>query len=223
MRTLDALVDEADPGLPVVQEWIDAATRPVEMLPCDPAIGDQTLLELQVTTRSPMGAIAHRTGGLLIDDGWVRVLGAGCERLPRSIIEWNRARDGQPTRQREAWLVGDDAVGGFFAVSGGGIPVERGKVGYFAPDRLAWEDTRLGYSGWLSWLFTGKLDRYYERERWPGWREDCRALAGDRAYSIVPPLCAKGPPPAERTRRPVPLDELWSLYVDELPRQLGPR
>ncbi|WP_255490641.1 DUF2625 family protein [Dysgonomonas sp. 511] len=31
-----------------------------------------------------MGAIVYETGGLLIDDGWIRVLGAGSDRMKQT-------------------------------------------------------------------------------------------------------------------------------------------
>lgn len=214
-------MDAEEPGLPLVREWLDDASNEVEMLCCDPALGDQTLLDLQVTTRSPMGAIAHRTGGLLIDEGWVRVLGASCSALPRSITTWNGMRPGCVPRLEGALLVGDDAVGGFFAISGGGIAVPPGNVGYYAPDTLRWEDTGGGYSRWLRWLFEGDLEAFYENARWPGWKEEIRALRGDQGLHIYPWLFAQGPGPGERSRKAVPLDELWALYVETLPAELG--
>ncbi len=76
MRSLDELIDLQDPGWPLVQEWIAKASNPVEVLPADRARAEATLVELQVTTRSPMGAIALETGGLLVDSGWLRILGS---------------------------------------------------------------------------------------------------------------------------------------------------
>ncbi len=223
MRTLEDLVDTADPGLVVVQEWIRSAENAVEVLPCDSGAGERALCALQVSTRSPMGAIAHGTGGLLVDDGWVRVLGAGASRLERSISDWNGTAEGRPTRAPGALLVGDDAVGGFFALSGGGIEVPPRCVGYYAPDTLEWEDMGMGYSAWLQWLFSGDLECFYEGTRWPGWREEAALLSGDQAVHVYPWLFAEGPPIAERARKVVPVAELWALYVEELPRQLGPR
>ncbi|MEM9191844.1 MAG: DUF2625 family protein, partial [Myxococcota bacterium] len=188
MKTLDELIDHAEPGLPVVCEWVAQARNDAVILPCDPAAGDRTLLDLQVTTRSPMGAIAHATGGLLVDAGWVRVLGAGCDRLPRSITGWNGMGGGAAAKLPHVLLVGDDAIGGFFAISGGGIDVPRGRVGYVSPDALFWEDTELGYSDWLGWLFQGDLATYYENVRWPAWRDDVRGLPGDQGVHIYPPF-----------------------------------
>ena len=85
MRPLSELIDTEDPAWPEVQEWIAGATNPVEVLPVDRANRDSALLAIQVTTRSPMGAIVYETGGLLIDHGWVRILVSGHSGLRRSL------------------------------------------------------------------------------------------------------------------------------------------
>ncbi len=219
MKTLSELINLDESGLVLIREWAAEAKNPVEVLTCDRPDGERALLALQVTTRSPMGALAYETGGLLVDHGWVRVLGAGCPRLPRGIDTWNGLAGG--TRKIEgALLVADDAVGGFFALNGDGLPGPAGHVFYHAPDRLAWEDTAKGYSDWLNWLFLGDLEGYYEGMRWSDWRRDASALAGDRGFSIVPPPFTKGGPIEERSRRAVPSQELWHLYAVDLPKQL---
>jgi hypothetical protein len=81
-RELRELVNQDEPAWPLVQKWISEATNPVEVLPTGP-VRSEALLATQVTTRSPMGAIIYETGGLLVDHGWVRVLGSGHPRLPR--------------------------------------------------------------------------------------------------------------------------------------------
>lgn len=49
----------------------------MEILPRDPAAAEAELVKTQVTTRSVMGAVVYETGGILIDRGWLRILGSG--------------------------------------------------------------------------------------------------------------------------------------------------
>jgi hypothetical protein len=219
MRTVAELVDRREPGLALVREWLRAASNPVELLPCEAAAGERSLLALQVTTRSPLGALAYETAGLLVDRGWLRLLGAGGPRLPRGLAEWNRLGKPEP-RMPGALLIGDDAVGGFFALNGGGLPGTTGHVFYLAPDTLDWEDLAVGYSEWVRWACAGDLEKFYAKTRWPEWAADAAALPGDRAFSIFPFLWLQGPPIAERSRRPIPVAELWQLHAVELPGQL---
>ena len=46
-------------------------------------------------------------------------------------------------------------------------------------------------------------------------------LTGDRGISVYPFLFASGENISKRSRRPVPIQELWTLLVEEVPRQLG--
>ena len=218
MRSLAELVDRHEPGLDLVQSWAEESKRAVEFLPRVAERAEKALLAVQVTTRSPMGALAYGTGGVLVDGGWVRVLGGGGERLP-GIDEWNRFDEqGAMHRFRGAMIVGWDILGGFFALNSGAFGEELGHVFYFPPDTLEWESLDRGYSDWLCFLFSGDLDRFYETERWPGWQAEIAGVSGEKGIHVVPPLFTEGPPIGERSRAPVPLEELWGMYVrDEQP------
>lgn len=221
-RTLEQLIGSDRPGITLVRSWIAGAKNPVEALGVERAAGERALLALQVTSRSPMGAIALETGGILIDHGWVRVLGGGHARLPRTIQDWNGVAAGRPARRLPgAIIVADDVVGGFFAINGGGIRGDPGHVFYFSPTALRWEDVAPSYSDWLTGMMGGDLARFYEGMRWSGWEQEVTALAGDQAFSFYPFLFAVGPEVGKRSRRPVPVEELWHLHVEDLPKQLG--
>ncbi len=221
-RSLAELVNTTDPGWPVVAEMIAKAKNKVEVLPVDPKKGEQALLAIQVTTRSPMGAIAYGSGGLLVDHGWVRVLGGGHTRLPRDLGSWNFPKGtDHPLRLAGAMLVADDVLGGFFAVNGGAFAGPSGNVFYFAPDSLEWEDLGRGYSDFLEFLFQGDLAKFYSGQHWKDWTNDVEKLPGDRAYSVQPFLFTKeGGTIDQRSRKDVPIEELWTLYTIDLPKQL---
>ncbi len=218
---LEELLELDDPALPSVMEWAASAVRPVETLPVDAGAGAQNLLALQVSTRSTLGAIAYGTGGILVDHGWIRLLGAGSPRLPRSIARWNRLD--APTDQhrlRGALLVADDALGGFFAVNGGGLAGPVGHVFYLAPDTCRWEPLEMGHTDWVYWIFTGNVDSFYESLRWPGWETEVQTVDGDQCIHVFPPLWASGEPIATRSRGAVPVEETWSLHAEVYPSQL---
>ena len=217
MKPLHELINRDDSAWPLVQQWVAEATNPVEVLPPpDDATRERALLDMQVTTRSPMGAITFESGGIFVDHGWLRILASGHPRLPRSLPGWNFKRSFSVSGQSPPFLlIADDVVGGFFSVDGGGLGLERGKVCYFAPGTLAWERTNFGYSEFLVWCFRGDLGKYYEDVRWPGWQDEAYAVRGDQALSIYPFLSCAGPPIAERSRRPVDIAETYALHIGQ--------
>src|SRR5258707_6347690 len=123
MKPIEQLINREQPGWPLVQQWLSEASNPVEVLPApDDAARKQALVETQVTTRSPMGAVIYETGGILVDHGWLRILGSGHPRLPRSLPGWNRPRSYAGSGVPPPFLlVADDVAGGFFAIDGGGL------------------------------------------------------------------------------------------------------
>ena len=215
MKSLQDLIHCADPAWPLVQRWIAEATNHVEVLPPpDNAIREQALLDTQVTTRSPMGAIIYESGGILVDHGWLRILGSGHPRLPRSLPDWNFERSFSVSGEKPSFLlVADDVVGGFFAIDGGGLGFECGKICYLPPDTLAWENTEKGYSDFLVWSFKGDLAMYYETIRWPGWQKDLQTIRGDEAFGFIPPLFMSGWPIDKRSRELVRAAKIYELHV----------
>jgi hypothetical protein len=212
MKTLAELINEDDPAWPLVQSWLAVAPHSVQILPVDRALGEQTLLALQVTTHSTLGAVALETGGILLDHGWLRILG-GSGGHGGSLREWNGLA-GAPPRLPGALLVAHDAVGGFFALNNTRLSGPPGSVHYRAPDSLAWEGLDLGYSDFLHWAATGDLARFYATLRWPGWEVETDSLPPDRGFSFYPPLWAVSESPPDRSRRAVPMLELWDLQQE---------
>jgi uncharacterized protein DUF2625 len=216
MRQFSELLDEADSAWPMVRTWIRDARNPVEALPARDPDRVDALVAAQVTTHSTMGAIIYETGGLLIDSGWLRILGSGHPRLRRSLPGWNDGRSvRQPGELPSFLLIGDDVLGGFFAINGGGLGLGTRNVCYFAPDRHEWEDLERGYTEFLQWTLVGELDQFYAGFRWPGWADEVRMLDGDTAYSIYPPLWSEGPSIQNRIRRAIPIAELYDMSIGD--------
>ncbi|MCC9310793.1 DUF2625 domain-containing protein [Kitasatospora sp. RB6PN24] len=232
MRAIDELVNVDGPAWPELQRAVAASAVPVRVLPADPVEGARSLLQMQVTARSVLGGLALNTGGLVLDDGWVRVFGGGSRAdggLP-SLAQVN----GFPGSFDPAWhpaaglVVGQDVLGGVFALNGhdpaaSGRPGAPGQLTYFAPDTLAWEALDMGHSAWVSWLLAGKSEQFYEGLRWPGWREETAALTHAQGIAVYPFLWSEEAHAdlAGTTRRPVPMSELLGIAAD-FARRLGP-
>jgi hypothetical protein len=169
-----------------------------------------------------MGAIVYSTGGIMVDDGWIRILGSGSVRLPRNLPEWNKGKTFTEYGQKAPYyLVADDAIGGFFAINGGGLGSDAGKIYYLSPDNLEWEDTNKTYSEFLLFCFSGDLDNYYRGYRWKRWREDVASMNGDLTFNFFPPLFTKeGKDFTRNSRKAVPVEEQYSYTLD-MKKQLG--
>ncbi|NIL26890.1 DUF2625 domain-containing protein [Yersinia massiliensis] len=218
MRGLIELIDHQRSGWLTVQEYLKEASNNYEVLPCDPILAGSALHQLQVTTFSPLGSLVYETGGILIDNGWLRILGSGHSQLTRTPASWTQSVT--PGRTFQALLVADDVSGGFFALNGGEFGEDRGGVYYLAPDSLEWENLDMSYSGLLNWALHGNLDRFYQSVRWAGWREEISAMCGNKVYSFYPYLWTEPKLPIEqRSRAIVPIDEHWLLSMN-LQRQI---
>jgi hypothetical protein len=225
-RPLHELLASDEGAWPQVASCVKDARIPVEVLPPDERERSEALLETQVSIRSPLGAVVYHTGGILIDSGWLRLLGSRHSRLPRSLPVWNRGRSiTAEGRSLGFLLIADDVVGGFYALNGGAFGASTGEVFYFAPDTLRWEPmNNMGYSGFLLWALSPSLKCFYEGMYWNGWESEVSALAGDQAFSIYPPLwTSEGKSVAQCSRNPCPIAEIYSLNVIEFPKQLASR
>ncbi|MUL41374.1 DUF2625 family protein [Streptomonospora sp. PA3] len=226
MRALSELLDVDESAWPALEDAIERSPVQVRVLPADrPRRGHSCLLQLQVTVRSALGAIAANSGGLLVDGGWLRIFGgAGTEDsgLP-SLARVN----GFPAEARADWrpegglVVAHDVLGGVFAVNEvdaaeAGRPGAPGEISYFAPDTLDWEPLGIGHGAWVSWTLSGGLESFYRGLRWPGWREEIAGLRPSHGVSVWPFLwSAEGRGDiAATSRRSVPMAELIGLHSE---------
>jgi hypothetical protein len=187
-----------------IETTIQAAPYPVTVLPVDAGAAQACLGRLGITTQSWLGALAVHCGGLLVDHGWLRVLGSGHGGLP-SLTE-------PPVPGLRWLLVGYDILGGQFAwfpAKSKASPT----VHYFGPDALEWQDLKLGYQDWLGAMLTGSLTGFYAALRWPGWEAEVGAIALDQGIFTYPgPSTYEGRDLATVARDPVPIPELLAFY-----------
>jgi len=222
MKKVEELIDQKDPGWAVVEDWIKTAKNKVEILPVDAAKAKEALYKTQVTTRSTMGAVVFMTGGLLIDDGWIRILGSGNSKFDRTLPDWNHGKSFKDFGEAPSYLlIADDAIGGFYLLNGGGLGTDVGKIYYFSPDNLEYEQLDITYSEFLGFCFNNDLDKFYEGNRWNGWREEVSKLKGDQVFNFYPFLwTAEGSDINKSSRKIIPVQEQYSLNLD-LRKQLG--
>ena len=204
-----------DPAWPQVRTWIADAENDVVVVEASRQRGEHVLQLLQVTSRSVLGAVALETGGILVDRGWLRILGCGSARMQASLASWNGLGVVAAVEPLDgALVVAHDAVGGFFALDGGALGGERGEVRYLAPDTLSWEHIANGYSDFVTWALEGDLEGFYDALRWPGWEDELANVSADSGFLLLPPpFTREGKPVAKARRTLVPVTELWAAQL----------
>jgi hypothetical protein len=221
IRRLEELLNVRDPAWGDVRDL--AGRNPsATIVNGDSEHGERVLWKLQVTARSYLGALALHSGGVLADHGWFRLFGGGSAHL----IDLATANDlGEPREGANPppyLLVGYDALGGRFAIDGGGLGVAAGEVCYFGPDSLSWGGLGGGHADFVAAAIEGHLADAFEPLRWTGWQQEISHLRPDQGLSIYPPpFTQEGKDLGAASRRPVPIQELFNFY-DDAARQLGP-
>ena len=216
MKPLKELINKEESGWDLVQEWLSEAQNQYEILSKNQERAEKELVNIQVTTRSPMGAIIYETGGILIDNGWLRILGSGSEKLDRGLAEWNYGKTFQNYGEQPSFLlVADDILGGYFALNAGGIGNQIGEIYYLAQDTLEWECLYCGYSDFIYWCLCGNSQQFYELFRWKNWENDILEANGNQVFAFHPFLCSEQGKDIEKvTRKLVPIEENYHLTLD---------
>ncbi|WP_205940947.1 DUF2625 domain-containing protein [Pedobacter yonginense] len=215
MESIDELINKTDPAWPIVKKWIDSAKNKVEVLELDSAKAKEALYNAQVSTYSTLGAIIYNTGGIMVDNGWIRILGSGSTRLNRNVAEWNKGKTITEYGDKPGYLlVADDAVGGFFAINYGALGKDIKNVYYLAPNSLNWESLGAGYGEFILFCFDSDLANFYKGLRWSTWNQFIANLDGNKSYSFRPYLWAKEGTDIEKcTRKLVTVEELFKFNI----------
>ncbi|MGW8565012.1 DUF2625 family protein [Isoptericola sp. NPDC055881] len=213
------LADVDDPAWPRLLERINAVPG-ATALPISRAQGLRTLESLQVSARSTLGALALNCAAVIADHGWFRLLGGGGDGLP-DLASSNRLSPDTHPQSPPFLLIGWDALGGRFAIDGGGLGVAPGEVCYFGPDTLQWDGLGGGHSAFVEAVLSGAMGETFADLRWSTWQRDVETMSLDQGFSTwPPPFSEEGRDLDHVSRRPVPLSELFYFY-DEAAARLG--
>lgn len=216
MKPLSELIDTNEPGIQLVRKWLREGSLDYEILPPSAESGSR-LEEVQVTTRSPMGAIVYETGGILVNNGGLRILGSSCTRMKRSLPGWNHDTLGG---DRSGYFVADDVLGGFFAINGGAFGEDLGRLYYLPYDDLSWQALEITYSQFIAWCVTDRLHEFYGEDHFADWPERAGSISPDQCFSFYPFLWTEEGSVCGSACKAVPALETFLLKVD-LINQLG--
>ncbi|WP_369045388.1 DUF2625 family protein [Sinomonas sp. P10A9] len=211
-RSEDELAGVDDPAWPDIARMASEAPLVVEILPVRGSEGRRTLYRLQVTARSTLGAIALNCGGLIIDRGWLRILGAGAPGLDDLATANNLGDPVEVSPAPGQLVIAYDILGGVFAINHHDSAAPAGEVCYWGPDTLAWSPLGVGHSAFIRWALGGGLSDFYRDFRWPGWETQVAAMPIEDGISVYPFLWTEqGRNIDSSSRRAVPFTEILEL------------
>ncbi|OOF37280.1 DUF2625 domain-containing protein [Rodentibacter heidelbergensis] len=189
MQTLEQLISPETSAWPTLSKWIEQARNHCQIIQKDHSSAERELFTMQMPTSSPMGAVIYETGGMLIHHGWLRILGSGSFQLPRGLMDWNFSKSFKESGEKPQYLlVADDVIGGYFALNGGSLGKNLGKIYYFSPKDLAWHDLNFTYTEFLAWALNGDLEAFYQGLFWQNWQEAVKQLDGNQVFVFTPDL-----------------------------------
>lgn len=212
LRSLDELT-APDSDWPRLLGMFEASAHDVIVIPPDPDRRAAVVAELQVTVASTLGALAWNSAMVLVDHGWIRLIGAGLGSVPGLQVE---VLDDPATGTRfEGVIAAYDVLGGRFAVHGSGREgVAPGEVLYWGPDTLDWTPLGMGHSALVDILLSDRLAEFARDLRWTGWEHDVEATGPEYGLAAYPPpWSVEGRGPGV-SRRPVPMAELVAAAED---------
>ena len=217
MQSLDELINKTDPAWPLVQKWIDSAKNKIEVLAPDSTKAKEALYNAQVSTYSTLGAVIYNSGGIMVDNGWIRILGSGSAKLNRSVPEWNKGKTIQEYGDKPTYLlIADDAAGGFFAINYGAFGEDLKNVYYLAPNSLNWEPLNAGYGEFILFCFDSDLSKFYKGLRWSTWDQFIANLDGSKSYSFRPYLWTEEGADIDKcTRKLVNTEDLFKFNIEK--------
>lgn len=207
------LIDSVNSAWPTILSLSQNATNKVTILPAIAPDAKKAISELQQSTRLPLGAVVYHTGGIIIDDGWIRVLGSGHPLLKRSLPQWNKNK----SIGKKFTLIADDVIGGYYMLNNGELGTDTGKVYYLSPKSLSRQPLSMDYSQFLQFCFSGDLNKFYTGLRWKTWREDVKAVDMGTVYIFLPFLWANNSQNIDKAiRRTISVEEKYFLLEQEM-------
>jgi hypothetical protein len=213
-KPLSVLLENQKQGWDVITQWKSIARNKVEVLPTRGPQADSVLYRTQFSAGTPIGAIVYGCGGIFIEDGWMRIIGSGCNQFDRNIYDWNIEKSSCKFRDQSSYiLIADDVIGGMYGMkTEGPEEITKGKVYYFGPNSLRWEATGLSYAGFINFCFSGNLDNFYGDFQWKNWRDEVKKLNGNQVISCYPLLWTKEGKEIKYNRKVISIQKQWDLY-----------
>lgn len=191
-----------------VEDFIKSTTEKVVFEKSVPTAANETLVKMQVTTNSYIGAIVHEYSHIITQNGLIRHIGSGSPNS-RNILEWNSLFP-----NLKSFIVANDVFGGLFAINYGDLEGEYGEINYFSPLELTWYSLSCSHSEFVSWSFLGEIKDFYEHFYIERYSEDISKTKESNGLLIIPYLWSKEFQLIKGSAKEIPINELVSLNFE---------
>ena len=165
------------------------------------------LKDLNISSESLLWEIITNTWGILVDCGWLRIIGSW-NIISRNILDWNN------DKTKGMLLVADDIIWGFFALNLWYFDGEIWNIFYFAPELLEWEDLEMKYANFINWAIMWDTNKFYESFRWDWWESETKEININMGLSIYPFLWTENIDINNRSKKTISIEEIWCLSMD---------
>lgn len=219
LKAQETPVATADPSIATdynwrrIQKWNEMSKNQVRMFAPDTARARFSLNQSNIDPNSTLAAFVYHCGGMVVDSGWLRILGSGCPEFKRGLSDWNNGKKPQANDSEQYLLVADDVIGGFFALAvSANVRLENAIVNYKGPHDLRWTPTGMRYSDFLRFCFFGQIREFYSDFRWKGWSSEIQSVNEQQVISCYPLLWTREGKEIKANRKVMPIQRLWDLY-----------
>lgn len=141
---------------------------------------------LKVAGESFLAAIADQTGGIIVADGRICLLG-GDNAEGDTLASLNQLDGGYPRLFPGVLIVAYDVYGGLFGLDAEAKSPRDATVGYLPPDSYIWENLEIGHSLFVEWSMSADVAAFYAPIEKDSGFPACKA---GEAISFAPPLWA---------------------------------
>lgn len=169
------------------------------------------LSKMGVDQNSVLGQIVANAYGIVVDN-IVRVYANGDDKVTHNICHCNLELD--KSFGNKKLFVADDVFGGLFAMNNGAFEGSQGKIWYFAPDTLGWNNLEITYPEFITWISSSSFSDFYCAFKWNDFQSNICDIKFNQGLLIYPFLWSKECIIEYADKKIVPFSELISLNLE---------
>lgn len=172
---------DIDRSSPTLEENLARSRVEVHMFPAlhNHQDTEDALEAAGLAAGSLLATLLKLSNGMILDGGWIRILGLTDRACGRSLASWNRGAGWQ-----EAWGEGvrgklcfaDDPLGNQYAINIGEDGRGNWQVFLGSVEDRSWRSLDCTFGQWLEQVFAGKHPEWYDPDHYPAWRRGAEEL-----------------------------------------------